>query len=89
MFYNYSSFILFFIDSPTLRDSKMNELRPIVEESNLLDEERKLLEDRISQVSLLKKEQRNTLNASISFYQIFILKLCICLAVGCRDYRLQ
>ncbi|RVX04592.1 hypothetical protein CK203_023470 [Vitis vinifera] len=28
----------------------MNELRPIVEESNLLDEERKLLEDRISQL---------------------------------------
>ncbi|XP_034700892.1 kinetochore protein NUF2 homolog [Vitis riparia] len=32
------------------KDSKMNELRPIVEESNLLDEERKLLEDRISQL---------------------------------------
>ena len=65
----------------------MNELRPIVEESNLLDEEQKRLEDRISQVSLLEKKQ--LFNASMSCYQIFILMLNKCLAVGCRDCRLQ
>ena len=85
------AFILFllFFGSPTLRDSKMNDLRPIVEELTLLDEQRNQFKDRISQVSRLKKEQKNAvLTASISFIK-FYLKLSVCIAVGCRDCRLQ
>ena len=49
----------------------MNELRPMVEELTLLDDQRNQLEDRISQVSLLVKEQKKAaLTANISFYQI-------------------